>query len=327
MKFSALATIAFGVELALAARFTEKRRAGHAARAASRRSNPRLPATGSDGIEIDSAVNGTNEEYSSNWAGAVLIGTGYTSVTGTFTVPTPSTPSGGSSGTEASYFPTPPLRDTRIPSWESGPFSSQKYADSGRHSTPPPLGLASMATLPQTPFSRLESTFTSRAVKSHTTLGTSGTQTTRKPPLLRRHLEVLLRRNETNCLVYSYDFSGISISAGDTITVTVTATSTTAGTAVVENVTKGTSVTHTFSGQSEALQELNAEWIVEDFSEGYSLVPFADFGKVTFTSATAVGSSGTVTPSGATIIDIEQDGEVLTSSSASSSSVIVEYVG
>lgn len=108
---------------------------------------------------------------------------------------------------------------------------------------------------------------------------------------------------------------------------TVTATSKKAGTAVVKNVSKGTSVTHTFTSQSQALQELNAEWIVEDFSEGYSLVPFADFGTVTFTGATAKGSSGTVGPSGATLIDIEQDGEVLTSSSTTSTTVKVEYIG
>lgn len=86
-------------------------------------------------------------------------------------------------------------------------------------------------------------------------------------------------------------------------------------------------MTHTFTGQTRALQELNAEWIVEDFSSGGSLVPFADFGTVTFTGASASGSSGTVTPSGATLIDIKQNGKVLTSSSVSGSSVTVEYVG
>lgn len=85
-------------------------------------------------------------------------------------------------------------------------------------------------------------------------------------------------------------------------------------------------MTHTFTGQTKALQELNAEWIVEDFSEGNSLVPFADFGSVTFTGASATGSSGTVGPSGATIIDIEQSGKVLTSVSTTSSSVTVSYV-
>ncbi|ROV95943.1 hypothetical protein VMCG_07942 [Cytospora schulzeri] len=270
MKFSALATIAFSAELALAARFTEKRRERHAARAASRQSNPRLPATDSDGLEIESLINGTtNEEYSSNWAGAVLIGTGYKSVTGTFVVPTPSEPSGGNSRTE--------------------------YAASAW-------------------------------------VGIDGD--TASNSILQTGIDVYAEDGEVAFDAwyewypdYAYDFSGITISAGDTITVTVTATSKKAGTAVVENVSKGTSVTHTFTSQSNALEELNAEWIVEDFSEGYSLVPFADFGTVTFTGATATGSSGTVGPSGATLIDIEQDGEILTSSSTTSTSVTVEYIG
>src|ERR1700753_3026474 len=38
-------------------------------------------------------------QYSSNWAGAVLVGASYTQVTGTITVPTPKTPLGGSRST------------------------------------------------------------------------------------------------------------------------------------------------------------------------------------------------------------------------------------
>lgn len=109
---------------------------------------------------------------------------------------------------------------------------------------------------------------------------------------------------------------------------TVTATSTKAGTAVVKNVSTGKSVSHTFSGQSAALQELNAEWIVEDFSSGNSLVPFADFGSVTFTGASATTSSGTVGVTGAEIIDIKQNNKVLTSVSLDGTNeVTVTYVG
>ncbi|KAJ0114550.1 hypothetical protein J7T55_004794 [Diaporthe amygdali] len=271
MKFSALATIALGAEVALAARWTEKRRERHAARAANRQSNPPLPATDADGLQVAEAfTNGTvNEEYSSNWAGAVLIGTGYKSVTGTFVVPTPSKPSGGSSSTE--------------------------YAASAW-------------------------------------VGIDGDTATNS--ILQTGVDFYVQGSSISFDAwyewypdYAYTFSGITISAGDTITVTVTATSTTAGTAVVKNVSKGTSVTHTFSGQTKALQELNAEWIVEDFSSGGSLVPFADFGTVTFTGASASGSSGTVGPSGATLIDIKQSNKVLTSSSVSGSSVTVEYIG
>jgi hypothetical protein len=110
--------------------------------------------------------------------------------------------------------------------------------------------------------------------------------------------------------------------------VTVTATSTTAGTAVVANKSTGKTVTHSFSGQSAALQELNAEWIVEDFSSGSSLVPFADFGSVTFTGAGVTTSSGTVGVTGAEIIDIKQGNAVLTDVTiGSSSSVTVSYTG
>ena len=125
---------------------------------------------------------------------------------------------------------------------------------------------------------------------------------------------------------YAYDFSGISFSAGDTVTVTVTATSKTGGTATITNQSTGKTVSHTFSGQPSLCQE-NAEWIVEDFEEGSSLVPLANWGTVTFTGASATTGSGTMSPSGATIINMEQNGRVLTSASASGSSVTVAYTG
>lgn len=111
---------------------------------------------------------------------------------------------------------------------------------------------------------------------------------------------------------------------------TVVATSKTGGTATIENLTTGVTVKETFTGVTDgSLCETNAEWIVEDFEEctgnSCSLVPFADFGTVTFTDATAVKSGSTVTPSGATIIDIEQ-GSVLTSCSASSTAVTCTYL-
>jgi hypothetical protein len=123
---------------------------------------------------------------------------------------------------------------------------------------------------------------------------------------------------------YSYDFSGIDISAGDQITVTVTASSTSSGTAVIENLSNGQTVTKDLSSDY-ALCEYNAEWIVEDFEEGNSLVSFADFGAITFSNAVATTSDGTVGPSDATVIDIQQD-SVLTSVSVGSDSVTVKYV-
>jgi hypothetical protein len=224
MKFTTVFGTLLCAEAALAARFTQQRRERAAKRALERTSLPRIPADDStvEGIDLG---NETHVSYSTNWAGAVLIGTGYKSVTGTIVVPTPETPSGGSSRTE--------------------------YAASAW-------------------------------------VGIDGD--TCQTSILQTGVDFYVEGSEVAFDAwyewypdYAYTFSGITISAGDTVTMTVTATSTTAGTAVIKNVTKGTTVTHSFSGQTDALCETNAEWIVEDFSSGNSLVPFADFGTVTFT--------------------------------------------
>lgn len=60
---------------------------------AARQSKPMNPA---DGLFALDGPNSSHVQYSGNWAGAVLVGTGYTSVTGTFTVPTPTTDGSGS---------------------------------------------------------------------------------------------------------------------------------------------------------------------------------------------------------------------------------------
>lgn len=50
-----------------------------------------------EGAEVAGGNNTSHVSYSSNWSGAVKIGTGLDSVTGTIVVPTPAVPSGGSS--------------------------------------------------------------------------------------------------------------------------------------------------------------------------------------------------------------------------------------
>jgi len=123
----------------------------------------------------------------------------------------------------------------------------------------------------------------------------------------------------------SYDFSGIVISAGDVIQLTVNASSTTSGTASINNLTNGQAVSKKLTSSSPLCGQ-DAEWIVEDYMEGSSLVPFADFGTVTFTSAKASGN-GAYTPSGATITEIQQNNnQVLTSTSLTGSSVTIKYL-
>ncbi|CZR54719.1 related to aspergillopepsin II precursor [Phialocephala subalpina] len=259
MKFLTLASVALLAGSAAAAPGTALRRERNRQRAAGRKGNPMIKSDGPAGI---AAANISNVEYSSNWAGAVLIGTGYTSVTASFVVPTPSTTGSGSAwvGIDGDTCDTAILQ-TGIDWTKSG--SSITY-DAWYEWYPD----------------------------------------------------------------YAYDFSGITLAAGNTVKVTVTASSLTAGTAVIENVSTGTTVTHTFTGGVDGdLCEYNAEWIVEDFEENGSLVTFADFGSVEFTGCSATTSSGTVGTTGATIIDIEQNSKVLTSCSVpSSSEVLCTYV-
>jgi hypothetical protein len=244
MKFLAIASaLLAGTAVAAPGTAMRKARAEKRAAAKNNHGNPLVRSDGPATLE----TNKTNVEYSSNWAGAVLIGTGFTSVTGTFTVPTPSTTGDGSAwvGIDGDTCQTAILQ-TGVDWIRSG--SSISY-DAWYEWYPD----------------------------------------------------------------YAYDFSGITIKAGDSIKVTVTATSKTTGTAVVDNLTTGTVVTHTFTGGVDgSLCEYNAEWIVEDFEENGSLVKFANFGTVTFTSASAVKSGVTVGVTGATIIDIEQSSTVLT---------------
>ena len=106
---------------------------------------------------------------------------------------------------------------------------------------------------------------------------------------------------------------------------TVTATSTTSGVATIEDLTNNQTVSKSLTSTSPLCQQ-NAEWIIEDYSTiSGEDVPFADFGTVTFTDAEATGTR-IYTPSGATINNIEQNGQVLTSVSISGSSVTIKYV-
>jgi hypothetical protein len=127
---------------------------------------------------------------------------------------------------------------------------------------------------------------------------------------------------------YSYNFDEFNLGAGDTIQMTVTTGgSTTGGVATLENLSSGQTVSHSFSGQEAApLCGTNAEWIVEDFSEGNAMVPLADFTTVEFNGATAEAGGQTVDTTGAVIMDMRQGDRVLTSCGASGGQVSCSYM-
>lgn len=126
----------------------------------------------------------------------------------------------------------------------------------------------------------------------------------------------------------SGSFDDFAVNAGNTIEMSVEASSKTSGTVTLNNLSTGQSVTHSFSGQSESLCQTNAEWVVEDFTGGNStaLVPFIDFTTVRFTGASAVSHGSAVDTTGARIMDIKQNNQILTSCSADGSEVVCSYV-
>ncbi|KAB5566286.1 acid proteinase [Coniochaeta sp. 2T2.1] len=233
-----------------------------------RKTHPKIPAPIEEGaLATEGISNETQVSYSNNWAGAVLIGSGYKTVTGTFVVPTPKRPSGSSSSTT---------------------YSASAW------------------------------------------VGIDGD--TCQSAILQTGIDFNIRGSTVSFDAWyewfpDYAYTGFTVSAGNTIKLTATATSTTAGSVTITNVSTGKTVTHSFTGQSGALCRTNAEWIVEDFEQNGSLVPLANFGTVTFTSASVTTTGGsTLGLSGAEILDIKQGSTVYTDCSASGSSATCTYV-
>ncbi|KAK4541195.1 hypothetical protein LTR36_008269 [Oleoguttula mirabilis] len=269
MKITSVASalLLAGVAIAAPSKLQQMRHERHQKRVAEGRRSLRPLAVNATSIEDVVVANNPKEvTYSSNWAGAVIVGTSITEVTGTFTVPTVTIPSGGNSKTE--------------------------------------YGAAAWVGI------------------DGDTCGTA---------ILQTGVDFLIEGTETEYAAwyewypdYSYDFADFTVSPGNVIKATVIATSKTAGTATIENVSTGKSITHTFSNEASlgSLCETNAEWIVEDFESGSSLVPFADFGTITFTGASYVTGGTTKGVTGASIFDVEQSSTVVTSCGVSGTSEV-----
>ena len=105
----------------------------------------------------------------------------------------------------------------------------------------------------------------------------------------------------------------IGLTAGDVIVATVKSSSPSKGVAIIENKSTGQSVTKSLSAPSASatLGGQNAEWIVEDFNSGSSMIPFANFGQVTFTGAQAKAPTGDYGINDAAILEIQQNGQLL----------------
>ena len=126
---------------------------------------------------------------------------------------------------------------------------------------------------------------------------------------------------------YAYTFSGISFNTGDVVALSVVSSSSTSGTATIQNLSNGQQVSQ-YITSSSALCGQNAEWIVEDFEENGGLVPFCNFGSVSFSNANAQTSDGNTWAADiGDLIDIQQNGQTLTQSAQNGGGVVtVQYV-
>ncbi|EKV11687.1 Aspergillopepsin, putative [Penicillium digitatum] len=104
----------------------------------------------------------------------------------------------------------------------------------------------------------------------------------------------------------------LELSAGDVIVAKVESYSPSKGVAIIENKSSGQRATKTLSAPSSSatLAGQNAEWIVEDFNTGNSMVPLVNFGTVDFTGARAEAGGTKYGVKNAAVLDIQQNGDV-----------------
>lgn len=114
-----------------------------------------------------------------------------------------------------------------------------------------------------------------------------------------------------------------SASAGDKVKMTVHADSPTSGNSTLENLTTGQSVSIQHSNMQQQLCLQDADWVLEDFEQK----ELADFGSFTFTDTVANGENGPSNPEGATIVEVEADGQEKTRCRSDANSVTCEYAG
>ncbi|GAD96494.1 aspergillopepsin-2 precursor, putative [Paecilomyces variotii No. 5] len=126
-------------------------------------------------------------------------------------------------------------------------------------------------------------------------------------------------------------FDNFDVQAGDEIKVTVTATSSSTGYTVVENLTQGTQIRHTWDTESPALCEATAEWIVEDFTDTSNgsdyLAPFADYNGVVFTDNSATAKGEKVDVSNARPVNMVQNGNTVSEATILVDQILVTYTG
>ncbi len=186
-------------------------------------------------------------EYFTNWSGAIVQGNGFNYVRGTFVVPTIEMPPGGDPDT---------LYGVAIWVGIDGDLCQSGLIQAGVIATVEDGSASYAAFYEWWPAGEQLHIFFCPSFQNH------------PDDSILEPVEII---------------DSLTVEPGDTIRVNVYGYNATAGMTLVENLTKNTHYSETFTGETDLLCFQTAEWIVEDFSIGDNLVPFADYNTATFT--------------------------------------------
>ncbi|KAL6788875.1 peptidase G1 [Trichoderma sp. SZMC 28012] len=132
-------------------------------------------------------------------------------------------------------------------------------------------------------------------------------------------------------------FENFEVGEGDDIRMTIYAYGPFNGSAILDNLSTGQTVSHTFNStdapSDATLCQKSVEWIVEDYNNSggndTGIVASPDYGTITIRNASAQGSAGRVTPEGGELIELfdTRTSTVLSQCSTGEEEVICKYVG
>ena len=123
------------------------------------------------------------------------------------------------------------------------------------------------------------------------------------------------------------DFEELTVNTGDVVVAIVESFSPSRGRAVIENRSTGQKATRVVSAPNAqaTLKGENADWVVEDFTAGDTMVALADFSEVVFWGVEARAGGKRFDADGATVIELQQGDRILTEVTARGDTVAVKY--
>jgi hypothetical protein len=129
---------------------------------------------------------------------------------------------------------------------------------------------------------------------------------------------------------YATNVPNFSVNSGDTIVTIVRSNSPSEGVAIIENRSTGQNVSQTVSAPAPTatLTGQNADWIVEEFQSGETVVILPEFGEVRFSGAQAEAGGATFGVKGGEMIELKQNNKVVTQTEITGDTdMIVKYIG